>query len=221
MHGTVPRAREVWRGELLVWNELPRGRTVPGLLDAHYAVGAMPRVRERDPRRPRRRRRRRALHGRNRRRSGRTRPRGGMRLPARRRRTRARLSFPQCAGGEACVGVGADPVRNPLLEDPPPESGPEALAHRKSLKVGALWRMKPRSRRVNTLVRARERVGLRFSCGRRRRWGGDSRPMPQTRLGGPHDMVTSRTRAIRTSIRACPPRPRRARRARVSARTRP
>ena len=84
---------------------LPRRRTVPRHLVAPHAA-AMSRVRERGPRRPLQRR---ALHGRNRRRSGRTRSRGGMRLPALRGRAAGRLRFPQRAGGEAFAGAARIP----------------------------------------------------------------------------------------------------------------
>ena len=79
-----------------------------------------------------------------------------------RRRPPCRLRFPHRAGGEACVGAGADPVRipsgsrpepvrSPILVDPTPGSGPEASTVPKSLKACVLSRTKRTVRASGTV----------------------------------------------------------------------
>ena len=194
----------------------PRRRCVPRHLDAPHAADAMPRVRPRLPRGPGgRRRRARAAWSRPTpvRTDSSSRQGAATGPPSADARS---IEFSHRAGGEACAGAGADPVWSPLLEDPPSRIGPEASIVRKSLKVGALSRTKPRSRRVNPCSCARKgaiEVFFRSVGGVGGGFGTDAPGRP----GGPHVKVTSRPRVVRTPDRAWRPRPRHARRARAGA----
>lgn len=180
VHGAVPRAPEVWCGELLVWNERycrdrhlggdempptwsrlwpPRANAATGARPSRPSVVAAGSIEVSSPlcRRGLRRRR----HG--------TRPKPAPRGSDLEERVRGLDSSQVVEGWYALAYESAFAAGEPLF--------------------------------------VRERARLTVSCGRWRALAGDSRPMLRTRLGGAHVKVTSwRTRAIQTPNRARRPR---------------